>query len=118
MAQKSCPSGAPIRAAAANMAEMPGITSMSSARHAGGPASIASNTALAMANTPASPDDTTATSRPGGGQCQRVAGAVQFLAVVGGVADLAVAQGTARQIGAVADQIGGGLQGGRRVCVR
>ena len=35
MAQKSCPSGAPIRAAAANIAEMPGTTSISSARQAG-----------------------------------------------------------------------------------
>ncbi len=64
MAQKSCPSGAPTRAATANMAEMPGITSTSMSRHSGAPRSIASNTALAMANTPVSPEETTATCRP------------------------------------------------------
>ena len=52
MAQKSCPSGAPARAAAASIAVIPGSTRMSSARHASGPASTASNTAAAIAKTP------------------------------------------------------------------
>ena len=55
---------APIRAAAANIAVIPGMTSISRSRHAGSPCSRASNNAEAMANTPGSPDDTTATLRP------------------------------------------------------
>ena len=113
IAQKSCPRGAPIRAAAANIAEIPGTTSISSARQTGSPPSIASNTALAIANTPASPDDTTATRRPCGGQRQREACAVQFLPVVGGVAYLAGSLGHPRQIRRIADQVGsGGKRGG------
>ena len=64
MAQKSPPSGAPSRAATAIIAEMPGTTATSSARQAVSPCSIASNTALAIANTPGSPEDTTQTLRP------------------------------------------------------
>ena len=64
MAQKSPPSGAPTSAAAASIAVTPGSTRMSSVRHAGSPASTASKTAAAMANTPGSPPDTTATWRP------------------------------------------------------
>jgi len=64
IAQKSCPSGAPMRAAAANMADTPGRTSTCRSRHAGLPCSIASNTALAIPNTPASPEETIATRLP------------------------------------------------------
>ena len=63
-AQKSCPSGAPQRAATASIAVTPGTTATSSRRHASGPASIASQTAAAIAKTPGSPPDTTATRRP------------------------------------------------------
>ena len=62
MAQKSWPSGAPILAAAASMALMPGMTVTSISRQWGSPVSIASNTAAAMAKTPGSPPETTATS--------------------------------------------------------
>ena len=64
IAQKSWPSGAPMRAATASIAVMPGTTLESSARQLGGPASIASHTAAAMAKTPGSPPDTTATFAP------------------------------------------------------
>ena len=64
MAQKSPPSGAPTRAAAASIAVMPGSTRMSRPRHVGSPFSTASNTAAAMAKTPGSPPDTTATRAP------------------------------------------------------
>ncbi len=88
IAQKSCPSGAPSRAAAASRAEMPGTTSMSSARqrrmglhrlehrrrHAEHPGVAARHD-----RHPA----------PGGGQRQRVPGAVQLDAVVRGVPRLA-----------------------------
>ncbi len=53
-----------VQAAAASIAVTPGSTRMSSARQAGSPASSASNTADAMANTPGSPPDTSTTSRP------------------------------------------------------
>ncbi len=64
IAQKSCPSGAPARAAAASIAVMPGSTRISSSRQSCGPASSASNTAEAIAKTPGSPDETTTTRRP------------------------------------------------------
>jgi hypothetical protein len=64
IAQKSAPSGAPRRAAAASIAVMPGSTRMSRSRQCAGPCSTASNTAAAMANTPGSPPETTATCRP------------------------------------------------------
>ena len=64
MAQKSCPSGAPILAATASIAVTPGTIVTSSARHSAGPASIASQTAAAMAKTPGSPPETTATRSP------------------------------------------------------
>jgi hypothetical protein len=64
IAQKSCPSGAPTRAAAASIAVMPGSTRMSRSRHWLGPDSTASNTAEAMAKTPGSPELTTTTRRP------------------------------------------------------
>ena len=68
MQQKSWPSGAPARAAAASMAVMPGSTWISSACQAAACTasadSMASNTADAMANTPGSPEDTTTTCRP------------------------------------------------------
>ncbi len=53
-----------MRAATASMAVTPGTMLRSIARHAGGPASIASQTAAAMAKTPGSPPETTATFAP------------------------------------------------------
>ena len=67
MAQKSWPSGAPMRAATASIAVTPGTTVSSMSRHSAGPASIASQTAAAMAKTPGSPPETTATSTPSAG---------------------------------------------------
>ena len=63
-AQKSWPSGAPIRAATASIAVMPGTNATSSARQLSGPRSISSHTAAAMANTPGSPPETMATRAP------------------------------------------------------
>jgi siroheme synthase len=54
---------------AASIAVMPGSTRTSSARQAGGPASIASKTAEAIAKTPGSPEDTTTTRRPASASC-------------------------------------------------
>src|SRR6478735_5600092 len=59
--QKSWPSGAPALAAAANMADTPGTTVTSMLFQASRPVSMASNIALAMANTPGSPEETTGT---------------------------------------------------------
>ena len=87
MAQKSWPSGAPSLAAAACIAETPGETAISSSSHRG-LSSIASNTAAAMANTPGSPPETTATARPSAASVKRKPGAVQFEAIVAGVGAL------------------------------
>ena len=64
MPPRAVPSGAPARAATESIAVMPGTTSRSISRHAGGPASMASQTAAAMAKTPGSPPETTQTRRP------------------------------------------------------
>ena len=64
IAQKSWPSGAPTRAATASIAVTPGTIATSSVRHAASPLSICSHTAAAMANTPGSPPDTSATCAP------------------------------------------------------
>ena len=52
------------RAATASIAVMPGMIAMSSVRQLSGPASISSQIAAAMAKTPGSPPDTTATRAP------------------------------------------------------
>ena len=59
---KSCPSGAPTRDATAWAAVMPGTIRTGTSRHWS--SSAVSITAAAMANTPGSPEDTTATRRP------------------------------------------------------
>ena len=59
---KSCPSGAPTRLATACAAVIPGTIRTGTSRHCG--SSATSSTAAAMANTPGSPEDTTATRRP------------------------------------------------------
>ena len=64
MAQKSCPNGAPMRAAAASIAVMPGSTRTSIPCADAGLLSTASNTAAAIAKTPGSPPETTATRWP------------------------------------------------------
>ena len=69
---------------------------------ASGPVSISSQTAAAMANTPGSPPETTATLRALRGVTQRGGGARAFLAVVGGMAALAGARRHAVEIGPVA----------------
>ena len=53
-----------MRAATASIAVTPGTMVRSMARHSAGPASIASHTAAAMAKTPGSPPETTATFSP------------------------------------------------------
>ena len=63
MAQKSWPSGAPARAAAASIAVTPGSTRMERSCSSGF-VSSASNTAAAIANTPGSPEETMTTLRP------------------------------------------------------
>ena len=90
------------------MAETPGTTVTSMSRHAGLPASIASNTALAMANTPGSPEDTTATDLTCGGKIERLTGAGQLFAIVGFVPALAGALRHAGEIRRIADEVGGG----------
>ena len=105
MAQKSPPSGAPTRAAAASIAVMPGSTVIGTARQAGSPSS-ASNTAAAMAKTPGSPPDTTATRFPCAARSSAKRGALQLDPVVGGMAALARLGRDAVEIGAVADEIG------------
>ena len=114
IAQKSPPSGAPTSAAAASIAVTPGSTLMSRSRHAGSPDSTASNTAAAMANTPGSPPDTTATWRPDSGKRQREPRAIEFDAIVRSVAALVVARGNAVEIGTVAHEVGGARQRGLR----
>ena len=54
----------PTLAAAVSIAVTPGSTRMSRSRQVGSPFSTASKTAAAMAKTPGSPPDTTATRRP------------------------------------------------------
>ena len=60
--QKSWPSGAPTRLATACAAVRPGTTRTGTSFHCG--SSLTSRTAAAIANTPGSPDETTATRRP------------------------------------------------------
>ena len=69
--------------------------------------SIASKTAAAMAKTPGSPPDTTATCAPATASAQRGAGAVQLFAIVARVPRLAGALRAAREIGRIADEVGG-----------
>ena len=114
MAQKSPPSGAPTSAAAASIAVTPGSTLMSSSRQAGSPLSTASNTAAAMANTPGSPPDTTATWRPEAASDSAMPRAIELDAIVGGVAALAGARRHAVEIGTVAHEVGGTRQRGLR----
>ena len=64
--QKSCPSGAPTRRATACAAVRPGRTRTGTSFQRGSAAT--SRTAAAIANTPGSPDETTATRRPVLGQ--------------------------------------------------
>ena len=65
-------------------------------RQAGSPASSASNTAAAMAKTPGSPPETTATARPSRASASACARAIQFDAIVAGVARLARRAAAAR----------------------
>ena len=81
---------------------------MSSARQASGPASIASHTAAAMANTPGSPPETTATRRALGRMAKRGLGARALLAIVGGMPRLARPRRHAVEIGPIAvERVGG-----------
>ena len=105
MAQKSPPSGAPTRAAAASIAVMPGSTVIGR-RARPDRRSSASNTAAAMANTPGSPPETTATRRPSAARpsAKRARSSSTRLSEAwrrwpGGA-------GHAVEIGAVADEIG------------
>jgi hypothetical protein len=60
--QKSWPSGAPTRLATTCAAVRPGTIRIGTSFHCG--SSLTSSTAAAIANTPGSPDETTATRRP------------------------------------------------------
>ena len=83
MRQRSCPSGAPIRAAAAVAAVTPGtmVTSTPSHRPEAFSLCSSSTTALAMAKMPGSPDETMATSRAGGGEVEGEGRPLRLLAV-------------------------------------
>ena len=70
---------------------------------------------LAIANTPGSPEETTATRRPRCGQLQRERGPLGLHPVVGGVPALARVGRHPVQVGAVADQVVGGGQRGLRL---
>ena len=108
MAQKSPPSGAPTRAAAASIAVMPGSTWMSSLRQSG----IAVLEGFEHrrchgedARIAAGDNGDVRTLRR---EIEREARAIKLDPVVGGMAALARALGHAVDIGAVADEIGGG----------
>src|SRR5580693_4103060 len=92
IAQKSWPSGAPIRAATASIAVMPGMIATSSARQLSGPASISSQIAAAHHG------DARALRRV----TERGGGACALLTVVRRVAVLAGAHRHAVEIGSVA----------------
>ncbi len=78
---------------------------MSRSRVAGS-ASTASKTALAMAKTPGSPEETTATRAPLPRQVEGVAGAVELHPVVAGVPGLPGEFGDPRDIGMIAHEVG------------
>ena len=79
---------------------------------------MASNTADAIANTPGSPPETTATRAPLGGELERVPRARELLAIVRDMTALPGRTiGNAREISVIADEIGRGgqrLDDGRR----
>jgi hypothetical protein len=116
IAQKSPPSGAPAFAAAASMAVMPGSTrDLSSA-----PAGLAGFQRLEDRRRHgedagiAAGDDRD--RLPSAASIQRMPGAVDLDAVVGGMLGLALARRHAAEIGAVADEVAGGIE--RRGCGR
>ena len=108
IAQKSWPSGAPARAAAASIAVMPGSTRMSSAcqrRYI----SPAPRTRPTPSRTRRDRRDETITDVPAcRGQFKRLVGALQLDAVVAGVQRQAFARRHARDIGNIADDVGRG----------
>ena len=112
MAQKSWPSGAPSRAAAACIAETPGDHG-DVERAPAGSSSIASNNAAAIAKTPGSPPETTATSRPSPARRERKPGAGEFVAIVARMARAVRSRSASRvDIGRIADDVGCGCDRG------
>ena len=112
MTQKSWPSGAPMRAAAASMAETPGTTVMSMSFQAGAArldrledrARHGEHAGIAGG------DDRDGLALSG--KLERLAGAGKLLAIVGGVAALAGTLRHTGKIGRIADEIG---RGGKRL---
>src|SRR5215213_1988840 len=84
MAQKSWPRGAPTRAATASIAVTPGTIATSSLRQPPSPRSICSHTAAAIANTPGSPPETSATCAPCAAAALRHAAQGAHVALVSG----------------------------------
>src|SRR5580698_6387971 len=88
--QKSCPSGAPTRAAAACIAEMPGSTRTLTPRHDSGPSSIASTTAVDNAHV-----------APGQRQRDRLTRPLRFDFIVGAVSLLAGSHRNTIEVGLI-----------------
>ena len=84
------------------MAVIPGTTAISTSRQAAGPWSMASQTAAAIAKTPGSPPETTATRAPAAAAVKAASARLRFGPIVGGMGGLIAAQGQPRQIGGVA----------------
>ena len=113
--QRSCPSGAPMRAAAAVAAVTPGTTVTATPAHRPDAFSLwsSSTTALAMAKMPGSPDETMTTSRPAAARSRAKAARAASLRL-GNECDVwcsAIGPDLA-QIRTVADQVGGFGQAG------
>ena len=110
--QKSWPSGAPARAAAACAAEIPGITTSSTPCQAGSSERCSASRPRSPSRTP--PDRRTTRSRPSGrapANASAMPRPVHFRAIVGGVDRLPVAERAGHpQIGRVADDVLGGSE--------